>query len=251
MPRSGRHPEVADVLHLERVLSRDELLDKLRVLGTVRYHDQHPWHVAMHEGRLDLGQLQRWVLNRYYYQTRIPIKDALIVAKSEEPAFRRTWLRRIVDHDGATDGVGGLELWLRLGEALHVERSRMVGLREVLPGVRFACDAYVEFVRARTLLEAVASSLTEFFAPDLMSRRIAAFEQHYSFVNSEALDYFRQRVPKAERDSQEAIAFVLDQAVTRERQMACVNALIRKTDILWHLLDCVRMPPSEGEWSHP
>jgi pyrroloquinoline-quinone synthase len=213
----------------------------LRHEGTSRYHDQHPFHVAMNEGRLSLSQLQHWVINRYYYQTRIPLKDALIVAKSSDPAFRRMWLRRIVDHDGAEAGEGGLELWLRLGEALGVERARLTSLNEVLPGVRFACDAYVTFVRDASLLEAVASSLTEFFAPDLMTRRIAAFERHYAFVNSRALDYFRERVPRAHRDSGEAIELVLNQAVTREQQDACVQALIRKTEILWHLLDCVEM----------
>jgi pyrroloquinoline-quinone synthase len=247
-------------------LSRDALLAKLRHVGTGRYHDRHPFHVAMHEGRLAHSQLQAWVINRYYYQTRIPIKDALIIAKSEDPAFRRGWLRRIADHDGLDhDGVdhggidhgrpaaseGGLELWLRLGEALGVARSRLTSLNEVLPGVRFACDAYVGFVRDASLVEAVASSLTEFFASDLMSRRIAAFEQHYKFVDPRALDYFRERVPRARRDSKEAIELVLDHAVTREMQDACVQALARKTEILWHLLDCVQMSSTEGVREHP
>jgi pyrroloquinoline-quinone synthase len=220
-------------------LSREELLEQLRAEGTARYHDLHPFHVAMHDGMLNREQLQTWVVNRYYYQTRIPIKDALIVSKSTDPAFRRRWLRRIVDHDGANVGEGGLELWLRLGEALGVDRERMESLREVLPGVRFACDAYVNFVRDVSLVEAVASSLTEFFAPDLMSRRIAAFERHYDFVSSDALDYFRQRVPRARRDADEAVEFVLNTAVTRDVQASCVRALICKTEILWHLLDCV------------
>lgn len=205
----------------------------------------------MHEGRLSPNELQRWVINRYYYQTRIPIKDALIVAKSEDPAFRRAWLRRIVDHDGAEAEQGGLELWLRLGEALGVERARLVGLTEVRPGVRFACDAYVNFVRDASLVEAVASSLTEFFAPDLMSRRIAAFERHYGFVDARALDYFRERVPRARRDSSEAIDYVLEHAVTRHAQEACVRALIRKTQILWHLLDCVQSAAAPPEAPSP
>jgi pyrroloquinoline-quinone synthase len=222
------------------VLTRDELLQRLRTEGTARYHDQHPFHVAMHEGQLSRQQLEAWVINRYYYQTRIPIKDALIVAKADDAGFRRMWLRRIVDHDGAQAGEGGLELWLRLGEALGVKRERMVDGRDVLPGVRFACDAYVNLVRDASLVEAVASSLTEFFAPDLMTRRLAAFEQHYSFVNPQALEYFRQRVPRAKRDSNEAIEFVLENANTLPLQEACVRALIRKTEILWHLLDCVQ-----------
>lgn len=226
---------------IETLLSREELTERLRSEGSARYHDLHPFHVAMHDGQLDRRRLQLWVTNRYYYQTRIPIKDALIVAKSEDPAFRRGWLRRIIDHDGAEVGQGGLELWLRLGEALGVQRERMMSLQEVLPGVRFACDAYVNFVREASLLEAVASSLTEFFAPDLMSKRIAAFERHYAFVDSGALDYFRQRVPRAQRDSTEAIELVLSNAKTRAQQEACVRALIRKTEILWHLLDCVQL----------
>lgn len=231
----------ATAIVTDSLLTRDELTARLRHEGTVRYHDLHPFHVAMHEGQLDRRQLQLWVTNRYYYQTRIPIKDALIVAKSEEVTFRRSWLRRVVDHDGAEAGQGGLELWLRLGEALGVPREHMTSQREVLPGVRFACDAYVTFVREASLLEAVASSLTEFFAPDLMSRRIAAFERHYAFVDAAALEYFRQRVPRARRDSTEAIELVLERAVTREQQEACVRALIRKTEILWHLLDCVQL----------
>jgi pyrroloquinoline-quinone synthase len=230
----------ADAPAAQPALPRQELLAELRREGSARYHDQHPFHVAMHEGQLSVLELQSWVINRFYYQTRIPIKDALIVAKSEDPAFRRSWLRRITDHDGTEPGQGGLELWLRLGEALGVERPRMASLSEVLPGVRFACDAYVTLVREASLVEAVASSLTEFFAPDLMSRRISAFEQHYAFVKPEALQYFRERVPRARRDSDEAIELVLERAVTREQQDACVRALVKKTQILWHLLDCVQ-----------
>jgi pyrroloquinoline-quinone synthase len=231
-------------------LSREHFLDRLRQEGTQRYHDRHPFHVAMHEGRLSREDLQRWAENRYYYQTRIPIKDALILAKSNDPAFRRSWLRRIVDHDGVEEGTGGLELWLRLGEALGVERSQLTGLGRVLPGVRFACDAYVTFVRDASLSEAVAASLTEFFSPELMVKRVASFERHYPFVKPEALEYFRQRVPRAQRDASEALEFVLTTATTRAAQEACIQALIRKTEVLWHLLDCVqgaetlRWPPS-------
>lgn len=224
----------------EPSLSRTRFLDRLREEGTRRYHDRHPFHVAMHEGGLSRDQLQRWVENRYYYQTRIPIKDALILAKSEDPSFRRTWLRRIIDHDGSAEGTGGLELWLRLGEALGVERRRLEALDGLLPGVRFACDAYVNFVREASLVEAVASSLTEFFSPELMAKRVASFERHYSFVEPEALEYFRQRVSRAQRDASEAVEFVLATAITRPVQEACIQALIRKTEILWHLLDCVQ-----------
>jgi pyrroloquinoline-quinone synthase len=193
----------------------------------------------MHAGKLTRRQLQEWVRNRYYYQTRIPIKDAIIVSKSEDPSFRRAWIRRIRDHDGEREGEGGLELWLRLADGVGLDREDVRSCRGVLAGVRFACDAYVELVRERSLVEAVASSLTEFFAPDLMSARIAAWEKHYRWVKPELLEYFRSRVPRARRDAEEAIEFVVANARTYEMQERCVAALVKKTEILWHLLDCV------------
>jgi pyrroloquinoline-quinone synthase len=220
-------------------LSADELVARLKREGASRYHDHHPLHVRMHEGQLSKPQLQQWVLNRYYYQTRIPIKDALIVAKSEDPAFRRLWVHRIIDHDGERDNDGGLALWLRLAEGVGLERDEVASCRSVLPGVRFACDAYVTFVREHSLLEAVASSLTEFFAPALLSQRIAAWERFYPWVDKSAIEYFRSRVPRARRDSEEALAWVVARATTEELQERCVAALITKTEILWHLADCV------------
>ncbi len=221
-------------------LPRDEFVEWLRREGASRYHDQHPVHLRMHQGKLSQAQLQQWVLNRYYYQTRIPIKDALILAKSEDPAFRRAWIRRIHDHDGTTEGEGGLALWLRLAEGVGLDRAEVASLGKVLPGVKFACDAYVTLVRERSLLEAVASSLTEFFAPDLMSRRIQAWQEHYPWVDSDMLAYFRARVPRARVDSEEALAFVVGHSTTFELQARAVAALICKTEILWHLLDCVQ-----------
>jgi pyrroloquinoline-quinone synthase len=225
---------------VDEVLSPDAFVAWLREQAAPRYHDRHPFHRAMHEGRLSREQLRGWVANRFYYQTRIPVKDAIIVSKSEDPAFRRAWLRRIRDHDGDAEGEGGIELWLRLGEAVGLSRDVLREHREVLPGVRFACDGYVELVRSRSLVEAVASSLTEMFSPDIMSTRIAAWERHYPFVGAEALGYFRSRVPRAARDGEEALAFVVREARTREAQVACLAALVRKTEILWHLLDCVQ-----------
>ncbi len=216
-----------------------KLIERLRQEGSRRYHDHHPFHIAMHEGRLSREQLQSWVANRYYYQTRIPIKDAIILSKSEDPKFRRMWIRRIVDHDGAAPGEGGLAQWQRLAQAVGIEADELESLERVKPGVRFACDAYVNLVREATLVEAVASSLTEFFAPDIMQKRIAAWEQHYPWVSREALEYFRQRVPRASRDSEEAVRFVVENATTEALQDRCVAALVRKTDILWHLLDCL------------
>jgi pyrroloquinoline-quinone synthase len=221
--------------------SRDAFIARLREEGAQRYHDHHPFHAAMHAGTLTRGQLRAWVQNRYYYQTRIPIKDAIILSKSEDPAFRRTWIRRITDHDGPRDGEGGLELWLRLAEGVGLDRAEVQSCRGVLRGVRFACDAYVTLVRERSLVEAVASSLTEFFAPDLMSQRIEAWEQHYPWVDRDALAYFRSRVPRARRDSEEAVEFVVQHASSRELQERCVQALVDKTQILWHLLDCVAL----------
>lgn len=220
-------------------LAPEALIARLRDEGARRYHDEHPFHQAMHAGRLSRAQLSAWVANRWYYQTRIPIKDALIISKSEDPRFRRMWLHRIVDHDGAADGQGGLALWLRLGRAVGLDERELTSLAHVLPGVRFACDAYVSLVRERSLVEAVASSLTEFFAPDLMQRRIAAWERHYPWIDAEALAYFRSRVPRARGDADEAMAFVVEHARTAELQDRCVSALVKKTEILWHLLDCV------------
>lgn len=221
-------------------LSASAFLERLRDEGARRYHDEHPFHRRMHEGALTRADLQRWVLNRYYYQTRIPIKDALILAKSDDPGFRRLWIRRIHDHDGTDHDEGGLARWQRLGDAVGLDRAELIACKSVLPGVRFACDAYVHFVRDASLVEAVASSLTEFFAPDLMARRIAAWEIHYPWVERAGLDYFRTRVIQGRRDSEQAIAFVLEHARTAELQQRCVAALVRKTEILWHLLDAVQ-----------
>src|SRR6267143_1367485 len=166
-------------------LTRGEFIDWVRREGESRYHDHHRYHQLMHDGKLTRLQLQQWVLNRYYYQTRVPIKDALILGKSEDPAFRRMWIRRVLDHDGDTAGEGGLELWLRLAEGVGLDRQEGASCRSVLPGVRFACDGYVHLVRERSLLEAVASSLTEFFSPDLMTRRVLAWERHYPWIDKD------------------------------------------------------------------
>jgi len=229
-------------------LPREELVQWLRREGESRYHDHHRYHALMHDGKLTKLQLQQWVLNRYYYQTRIPIKDAIILSKSEDPAFRRMWIHRVLDHDGEREDDGGLALWLRLAEGVGLDRDEVASCRSVLPGVRFACDGYVELVRERSLVEAVASSLTEFFAPDLMSRRILAWERHYPWVSQDMLAYFRSRVPRARRDSEEAIDFVVRHATSYELQERCVAALIRKTEILWHLLDCVYAAYVEPGW---
>jgi pyrroloquinoline-quinone synthase len=224
----------------DTLLAREAFIERLRDEGARRYHDAHPFHRRMHEGTLTRPELEQWVLNRYYYQTRIPIKDALILAKSEDPAFRRVWIHRLLDHDGDQPGAGGLAQWLKLAEAVGLDPAEVASCRAVLPGVRFACDAYVTLVRESPLVVAVASSLTEFFAPDLMSKRIEAWEKHYPWVAAAGLGYFRARVTRARHDSEEAVAFVVANAPTRALQEACVAALIRKTEVLWHLLDCVQ-----------
>lgn len=214
--------------------------ERLRHEGLQRYHHEHPFHVLMHAGKLTAHQLQQWVLNRYYYQTRIPIKDALILSKSEDPEFRRMWARRLHDQDGQNQAAGGLALWRRLAHAVGVPDSALQDTPSlVLPGVRFACDAYVALVRDATLVEAVAASLTELFAPTLMSARIAAWERHYPWVDPDGLAYFRARLSQASDDSREALAFVIARAVSAEAQDRCVAALVRKTEILWHILDCL------------
>jgi pyrroloquinoline-quinone synthase len=228
------------------LLDRSEFLVKLRSEGESRYHHQHPFHRLMHEGRLTQHQLQQWVLNRYYYQTRIPIKDALILAKSEDQAFRRLWIHRIQDHDGIQEDDGGLALWRQLARGVGLDEEAVRSLRFVLPGVRAACDSYVDFVREAPLVEAVASSLTELFAPDLMSTRLAAWERHYPWIDPAALEYFRARVSRAAQDSNEALDFVLSHAATYESQLACVAALIRKTEILWRLLDSLHAVYVDG-----
>jgi pyrroloquinoline-quinone synthase len=218
---------------------REAFIARLREEGERRYHDRHDFHVRMHAGKLSRRQIQAWVENRFYYQTRIPIKDAIILSKSEDPAFRRVWIHRIMDHDGRAEGEGGLAQWIRLAHGVGLDVEEVKRLSGVLPAVRFACDGYVQLVRERPLVEAVASSLTEFFSPDIMARRIVAWESHYPWVEGETLAYFRTRVTRAREDSREAIDYVLENATTRETQERCIDALIRKTEVLWALLDAV------------
>lgn len=213
---------------------------RLRRVGRERYHHLHPFNVRMHAGRLSRDEIRTWVRNRYYYQTRIPVKDALILARAEDPAFRREWIRRIHDHDGGAPREGGLELWLRLAEAVGLERESVERLERVLPDVREACDDYVRFVEEHGLLECVAASLTELFAGELMEGRIAAFEEHYPWVDREGLAYFRSRTLQAPRDAGFALGWVLEHAASLEVQERCVAALERKCELLWRLLDAVQ-----------
>nr|WP_252980993.1 pyrroloquinoline-quinone synthase PqqC [Streptomyces chartreusis] len=211
----------------------------MRAVTAARYHDRHPFNLRMHKGELTPAELRRWIANRFHYQRHIPVKDALILAKLERPAPRRAWLRRIRDHDGTAEGEGGIERWLRLGEVAGLDREELWDASRVLPGVRLAVDGYVNFCRLSPVAEAVAASLTELSAPDLMRTRIAAFETHYPWIDPAGLAYFRTRVGQGARDGEEALALVLERARTREQQERAVAALAFKCDVLWALLDAV------------
>lgn len=204
-----------------------------------RYHHLHPFHVRMNAGKLSREQIRGWVANRYYYQECIPRKDAALLSNCPDPEVRRRWIRRIVDHDGTTSEPGGIEAWLRLAEAVGLSRTEVRDERHVVPGVRFSVDAYVTFARTQPWTEAVASSLTELFAPDLMSERLAAFEQHYTWVDGEGLTYFRNRLEQAPRDSEHALQVVTERCRSAEQRERAVAALSFKNDVLWSMLDAI------------
>jgi pyrroloquinoline-quinone synthase len=212
---------------------------KLREVGARAYHDKHPFHVAMNEGRLSREAVRGWVANRFSYQRTIPQKDAAIMANCPLREVRRLWIHRITDHDGTTDGGGGIEAWLRLGEACDLSREELLDGRHVVPAVQFACDAYLNFCRQRPWPIAVASSLTELFAPDLMATRLAAFERHYTWVNPAGFEYFKSRLTQARRDSNEALDLTMKHCDTPELQREAVRALSFKCDVLWSLLDAI------------
>src|SRR5262249_31198291 len=207
---------------------------------SARYHHKHPFHLLMNEGRLDRIQIQTWVANRFYYQKNIPVKDAAILSNCPDPSVRRRWIQRIIDHDGAAEGQGGIEAWLRLAEAVGLSRQEVLDERRVLPDVRFAVDANVTFARTRPWIEAVAATLTELFAPDLMRERIAAFERYYTWVDAAGLTYFRSRLNQAPRDAAYAIELVKQYCTTRAQQDRAVAALAFKCDVLWSVLDAIQ-----------
>jgi coenzyme PQQ biosynthesis protein C len=224
---------------VSELLTRLDFENRLRRVGQERYHDKHVFHGLLHEGRLNEGQVQAWVLNRFYYQKSIPLKDASLIGRADDIALRREWIRRIVDHDGTKPGEGGIERWLVLAEGVGLDRDYVASCEGVLPGTRFACDAYVHFVREKSVLEAVASSLTELFAPNLHQTRIAALLEHYAFGNEITLSYFRTRLVQAPQDVQFGLEYVLQEAKAREQQMLCLAALRFKTDVLWAQLDAL------------
>lgn len=221
--------------------SNEDFIKRLRKVGELRYHDKHPYHIRMHEGKLNPAQLRAWVANRFYYQKSIPIKDALILSKLPTREDRREWIRRIVDHDGREGNEGGIEAWIRLGEAVGIPREEMLDERHVLPAVRFAVDAYVNFCRLQPWPEAVASSLTELFAPALVSNRIAVFEQLYPWIRPEGLEYFRARLHQAPRDADHGLELVIRECKSRMEQERAVSALTFKCDVLWAILDALSL----------
>ena len=217
----------------------DRLEGQLAELAEQRYHHRHPFNLRMHDGLLSPAELRRWVLNRFHYQRHIPIKDALILTKLENAEQRRSWIRRIQEQDGTDADPGGLERWLRLGEAVGLDRVDLLSGTEVRPAVRFAVGGYVTFVRDASPLAAVASSLTELFAPDLMVTRIAAWEQHYPWIERSGLRYFQTRVVQGRRDAREAIDLVHRWAQTDADRQAVLAAFTLKCEVLWSLLDAV------------
>jgi pyrroloquinoline-quinone synthase len=229
-------PELEIAAH--RVLTRDELRARLQSVGEAQYHHRHPFHLRMHRGELSRGQLQAWALNRYYYQSRIPIKDALVLAKSDDPAFRRIWRKRILDHDGDQSGYGGIEKWIQLAEATGLSRDQVISCSGILPGVRYAVDAYLSLVQNGSLLVAVASSLTELFSRDLITLRMEMLRQHYPYL-AHGLAYFEGRLTQAPEDAAFALDYVCTHAPTREQQESAIGALTRKCEILWAQLDAI------------
>ena len=230
--------EVATYISQTGLLSRDQLRSRLQAVGDNRYHHNHPFHLRMHRGELTRGQLQAWTLNRYYYQSRIPIKDALVLAKSDDPAFRRAWRKRIVDHDGDVDGYGGVEKWIQLAEASGVSREQVIPCKGVLPGVKYAVDAYLDLVKESSMLVAVASSLTELFSRDLISLRMDLLRKHYPYLTP-GLAYFVGRLTQAQEDAAFAFNFVFTHATTRVEQEQVIGALEAKCAILWAQLDAI------------
>ncbi len=232
------------------LLSAEELKARLRQIGEERYHHRHPFHLMMHEGQLSRGQLQAWALNRYYYQSRIPIKDAIILSRSEDADFRRAWRKRVVDHDGTATQEGGIERWIRLAEATGLDRDRVTRCDEVLPAVRYAVDAYLDLVKNRAFLESVASSLTELFSRDLIALRMDRLRQHYPWLSG-GLDYFTARLDQAPEDARFALQWVTEHAQTRSQQELAIAALRAKCDILWAQLDALHFSYVQPGWPPP
>lgn len=227
--------------------SASEFETQLRAKGKA-YHIHHPFNVALNSGRANPDQIRGWVANRFYYQVNIPLKDAAILANCPDRAIRREWVRRILDHDGYGEDTGGIEAWVRLGEAVGLKPREMWSLEHVVPGVRFAVDAYVNFARHAPWQEAVCASLTELFAPQIHRDRLASWPVHYAWIDPRGLEYFRSRIPLASRDVQQGLDVTLAYFTTRAAQQRALDILQMKLDILWSMLDAIqqRYDPAGG-----
>jgi pyrroloquinoline-quinone synthase len=232
-------PPPPPIPELTSPLSANAFVEALRRFSE-SYYAVHPFHTAMHEGSLSARQLRGWAANRLAYQRAIPRKDAAIIANCPDPEVRCRWIQRIIDHDGTGDGSnGGIARWIQLGIALGVPREEMEDERHVLPGVRMAAESYVTFCRTKPWVEAVASSLTELFAPDLMRRRIDAFEKHYHWIDPQALTYFRSRLTQAPRDSEHGLEIVTTHCTSVDSQLRAFEALAFKLEMLWVMIDTI------------
>ena len=228
------------------VLTPQELETELRQIGAQRYHNLHPFHRRLHGGECSRDEVRAWALNRYYYQSLIPQKDAAILSRMSNPALRREWRKRVIDHDGETEGDGGIARWLHLTSALGLDRDFVISTRGILPATRFAVEAYVHFCRDRALLEAIASSLTELFSPSIIGERVEGMLKHYDFVTADTLAYFTKRPPQARRDSDFALHYVRTHALTSAEQQSVLAALRFKCDVLWVQLDALWHAYVEG-----
>ena len=237
---------------MTQALAPEQLDAALRAIGAERYHDKHPFHGLLHGGKLNRGQVQAWALNRYCYQSGVPRKDAALMSRTLDRDLRREWMHRILDHDGSgADEEGGIERWLVLTSGLGLTRDYVISMRGALPATRFAVEAYVRFVREESLLEAVASSLTELFVPKIHKERIAGMLENYDFINDDVMTYFKRRLAQAPRDANFALDYVKQQARTAEQQAAVLDALRFKCNVLWAQLDALysayvepgRIPP--------
>ncbi len=223
----------------DRLLTPDELEAELRAIGAVRYHHLHPFHKLLHGGKLSKQQVQAWALNRYYYQVMIPIKDAHALTRLPTSELRREWRRRIIDHDGDREGTGGIERWLKLAEGVGLDRAYVQSTEGILPGTRFAVEAYVNFVRDKPILEGIASSLTEMFSPGIIADRVQGMLANYDFITRDTLAYFTPRLTQAPQDVDFALRYVKAEAKTRADQEKVLAALRFKCDVLWTQLDAL------------
>jgi pyrroloquinoline-quinone synthase len=221
------------------MMDAEALERRLFAIGAERYHNNHPFHHMLHGGKLTKGQVQAWALNRYYYQSSIPLKDAIVISRFRDRLIRVEWRHRIEDHDGAPESEGGIERWLKLTDGLGLDRDYVVSTTGILPATRFAVDAYLHFVRDRSPLEAIASSLTELFAPKLHEERISGMLEHYDFIDPTIMTYFQRRLDQAPRDAAFALDYVKTHARTPEERQAVCDALIFKTNVLWVQLDAL------------